>query len=297
MPSEQKPQISAMGEPSSALVKAITRLLRPLVRALMAQGLTFPYLSNLLKTVYVDVANKDFRVGESPPTVSRLSVLTGLQRKDVKRILAEPPPDQAPPPSVSIAARLISIWTGDARFTDESGKPKPLLRTSSSLDEESFETLMRTISSDVRPKVILEEWTRLGVVTVSDKGVIALNEDAFVPSQGFDEKAYYLGRNVADHMAASVHNLMGGGDPMLERAVYYDRLTPDSIAHLRERSEYWGMKALLELNKEALQRADEDEGKANATERMSAGFYYFEGPDEKQQHAHPNSASQKDEQD
>ena len=74
---------------------------------------------------------------------------------------------------------------------------------------------------------------------------------------------------------------------MLERAVSYDHLTPESLAHLRNRSTYWGMKALLEMNKEAITRTDDDEGNPKATGRMSLGFYYYEGPGEKPDTAPP----------
>lgn len=273
---------TAIGEPSNALVRAITRLMRPLVRAMIGQGLTFPYLSNLLKAVYVDVARSDYRVGDSEPSVSRLSVLTGLQRKDVNRILESPTPDKAPPQSVSLAARLIGIWTGDQQFIDENGMPKTLPRTSDDPKEATFESLMRSVSSDIRAKVILEEWDRLDVVRIDKAGAVSLNQDAFVPSKGFDEKAYYLGRNVSDHMATSVHNLLDEGEPFFERAVYYDRLTPTSVEILRDRAREVGMQALLELNKEALALADKDQGDSKATERMSLGLYYYDGPDEKQ---------------
>lgn len=272
---------TAIGEPSSALVRAITRLMRPLVRALIGQGMTFPYLSNLLKAVYVEVAKTDYRVGDSEPSVSRLSILTGLQRKDVNRILESPTPDKTPPQSVSLAARLIGIWTGDERFTDEEGAPKPLPRVSDNAEEVSFESLMRSVSTDVRAKVILDEWSRLDVIRIDKAGLVTLNQEAFVPSKGFDEKAYYLGRNVSDHISTSVHNLLGDGEPFFERAVYYDRLTPKSVAILRERTREVGMQALLDLNKEALALADQDEGDSKATERMSLGIYYYDGPDEK----------------
>ena len=128
--------------------------------------------------------------------------------------------------------------------------------------------------------MILDEWQRLGIVAVDEDGLIRLNSDAFVPQEGFDEKAYYLGRNVADHIATSVHNLLGEGAPLFERAVYYDRLTPESLAVLRKRARELGMTALLALNKDALKRADLDSGKPDAHQRMALGLYYYEGPDE-----------------
>lgn len=269
---------AAPGEPPPSLVRALTRLMRPLVRLLIARGITLPYLTNLLKAVYVEVAEQAFPLEGASPSLSRVSVLTGLQRRDIRKIQAAPPPDHTPPPGISLGARLIGIWTGDARFRDARGTPRPLPRTAAQ-DEPSFEALVRSVSSDVRPKIILEEWLRLGLTTIDADDCVVLNTDAFVPQHGFDEKAYFLGRNMADHMAASVHNMMADGAPMFERAVYYDKLTPASIAVLRERARALGTDTLLTLNKEALELADKDEGKANATQRMSLGLYYFESDD------------------
>ncbi|MCB2106205.1 MAG: hypothetical protein KDE14_00835 [Rhodobacteraceae bacterium] len=277
MSSEKSGTSVSIAEPSPALIRAISRLMRPLVRLLIARGITLPYLTNLLKAIYVDVAEQNF--GRGGLSVSRLSVMTGLQRKDIKRIQSEPPPDQSPPPAVSLGARLIGIWTGGEKFRDKAGRPLALPRTGDAAEHPSFDALVRSVSTDVRPKAILEEWQRLGLVTIDKDNRVVLNSDAFVPSQGFDEKAYYLGRNVGDHITTSVHNLLGDGAPMFERAVYYDKLTPDSVAYLRERARALGMETLLTLNKEALTRADADESKPGATNRMALGMYYYDGPD------------------
>ena len=117
---------AGLEQPSLALVRAVTRLLGPLVRLLIAKGITFTYLSNLLKTVYVAEAHKALKETAETPTVSRLSVITGLQRKDINRIMSEPPPQKSAPPAVSLGARLIGIWTGDKRFRTKAGAPAPL---------------------------------------------------------------------------------------------------------------------------------------------------------------------------
>ena len=263
--------------PSPALVRALTRLLRPLIRLLIARGVTFPYLMNLVKRLYVTTA--EISLAEDA-TVSRLSITTGLQRKDINRIKSEPPPEVVTPQATSLGPRLIGIWLGDPNFRAKRGGAKALPRTSSDPKEKSFDDLVHMVSTDVRPKVILDEWVRLGIVTVDKDGVVRLKSDAFVPEEGFDEKAYYLGRNVADHIATSVSNLLAEKEPMFERAVYYDRLTADSVAYLRKRAREYAMTALVALNKDALKRADDDVGKTGADQRMALGVYYYDGPDE-----------------
>ena len=270
---------SAIKQPSAALVRAVTRMLGPLVRLLIARGITFSYLSGLLKTVYVAEAEKSLVAAGEVPTVSRLSIVTGLQRKDINRIQSEPPPEESPPAAVSLGARLIGIWTGDRKFRTAKGLPAPLPRSAKGSGA-SFDALVRSVSTDVSPRVILDEWLRLGLVSFDGQEHIRLNAGAFVPQRGFDEKIYFLGRNVGDHIATVVHNALGEGDPHLERAVYYDRLTAESVQKLQKQATDLGMKTLLALNKEALKCADADEGKQNATYRMALGIYYYQGPDE-----------------
>lgn len=264
---------------SGALVRAVVRLLGPLVRLLIARGMTFPDLAALLKTVYVAEASKSLAAASEVPSVSRLSIVTGLQRKDINRILKQPPPDRSPPAAVSLGARLIGIWTGDRRFRDRKGAPAALPRTAKA-QAPSFDALVRSVSTDVSPRVILDEWLRLGIVSVDSDERIRLDAGAFVPQRGFDEKVYYLGRNVADHIATVAHNALGAGEPQLERAVYYDRLTAESVQKLRARAAAYGMKALLALNRDALKCADADAGKPGADYRMSLGLYYYQGPDD-----------------
>ncbi|MBM3513378.1 MAG: hypothetical protein FJX59_06650 [Alphaproteobacteria bacterium] len=274
---ETAPKMNA-GGPPPLLLAAIEKLLTPLVRALIAFGVTFPLFIRLLKRVYVRVAAAEFRIAEREPTTSRISVLTGLQRRDIGAVTEQIEKNIGPPANISIGARLIGIWTGVKRFTDSDGRPAPLPRFEAKSGP-TFEDLVRTVSSDVRPRAILDEWLRLGVVELDNADCVVLRADAFVPRRGFDELAYYYGRNLRDHIAASTHNLLGEGAPFLERAVYYDRLTPESVEALAKLSRELGVETLIKINREALKRADGDEKNPRATQRMSVGLYFFGGDD------------------
>ena len=273
----QKVKSSGSGGPPPALLRALERLLEPLVRATMAFGVTFPLFIRILKRIYINAATAESRDSGIPATVSRISVMTGLQRKDIGQIKEQIERKLGPPANVSLGGRLISIWIGAKTFTDAAGQPLPLPRLTG--PHPTFEDLVRSVSSDVRPRAILDEWLRLGVVDIDGEGRVYLRSDAFVPRQGFDELAYFFGRNLRDHIAASSHNLTGEGDPLLERAVYYDKLTPQSIAALEKIARDIGIDALVRINREALRLADGDEGNPDANQRMSIGVYFFHGPD------------------
>ncbi|MDP1635270.1 MAG: DUF6502 family protein, partial [Gallionellaceae bacterium] len=72
--------------PSAPLISAVRHLLRPLVKLLLTHSITFPFLSDLLKSIYVEVATEEFRLQDKPQTDSRISLLSGVHRKDVKNL-------------------------------------------------------------------------------------------------------------------------------------------------------------------------------------------------------------------
>lgn len=271
-------------DPPSAVIKALTRLLRPLVRFLISFGVTYPSVISLLKRIYVEEAETAFQVEHKRQTDSRISLITGVHRKDVKRLRGGSPETTQTPLPVSIGAQMMSIWIGDPNYLDEADKPRPLPRIRPNEGGPSFEALVEGVSKDVRPRTVLDEWIRQEIVNVDDDGLIHLNTNAFVPKKDLNQLAYYFGRNVQDHIAASVQNIQGHGTRFPERSVYYDKLTPESVEALREFSREAGMEALVKINKAAVERAEADENNPNATHRMNFGLYFFSADEQNETH-------------
>ena len=71
--------------PTLYVVKALKKLLRPLVNLLISYGVTYPVFNELVKELFVDVAETDFKLLGKQQTDSRINFLTGIHRKDVKR--------------------------------------------------------------------------------------------------------------------------------------------------------------------------------------------------------------------
>jgi hypothetical protein len=258
------------------VISALRRILRPLVRFLMTQGITYPYLAELLKSVYVDVAHNDFRLQSKRQTDSRISLLTGVHRKDVKRLGIEKRASMLPPPNVSLGAQLVAKWVSDPNYLDPNGHPIPLKRLAGNDSGKSFEALVAGISKDIRSRALLDEWLRLGVARVDANDCVCLMVEAFVPERGFDEKAFYLGQNVGDHLSAAVSNVVGGAKPFLERSVYYDELSQESIVELNQLSAELGMAALQRINRRAIElEARDAKEKRSADHRMNFGIYFF----------------------
>jgi hypothetical protein len=264
-----------------ALVRAIQHLLRPLVRLLLARQLPFRFVSEVLKGVYVEMAEQEFGLEGKRQTTSRLSLLTGIHRKDVKRLRSQGAPSYATPPTVSLGARLVAQWTTAAEFTDESGNARPLRRLPDSPEDPSFDQLVASVSKDIRARSVLDEWNRIGIAELSPDGWVRLRVDAFVPAKGFDEKAHYFGRNLHDHMEAGVRNLQGDDPPALERSVHYSQLSNESVEELRQLAEELGMQSLQTINRRAQELKKQDTRKSGSRFRMNFGIYFLRAGDEK----------------
>lgn len=263
------------GQPRASVVAAIRRLLRPVVRLLVGQGITYPFLAELLKAVYVEMAANEFAVGGKHPTDSRLTLLTGVHRKDIRRLLRDAPTDEEPSPTLTLGTNIVALWLGDPVYHDRDGRPRTLPRTPSKGGAESFAALVEKVSKNVRPRSVLDELLRLGVVEVDAEDNVRLLTRALVPGKELDAKAFYFGEALHDHLAAGVHNLAGGRPAWLERSVYYDELSPAGVNALLARSEQLSMQVLQEINREGMAREASDPPKPGQRMRMRLGVFFY----------------------
>lgn len=265
--------------PPKSLIKALRHVLEPLVRVMLAKGVTYPFVAEMLKGVFVEVAEREFRIGAKAQTDSRVSLLTGVHRKDVRRLRQMTRgPGENTPAAVSFGSQLAAIWTGSPEYLDEGGRPLPLPRLAGAGGGLSFEGLVAGVSKDIRSRAVLDEWLRLGVVRLDEQDRVVLNTEAFVPQKGFEEKVFYFGHNLHDHAAAAAHNIVGEAHPFMERSVHYDALDESSIADLAELAERAGMQAALTVNRKAMELEKRDTGSLEPKRRMTFGIYFFSAP-------------------
>ena len=265
----------------SALGPAVRRMLRPLVKALIAKGVTAPALYTMLKQVYVETAREEFRLDGKPPTDSRVSVLTGVHRKDVRALRERGgPTDSALDRRVTVMTTVVGRWLADPRTTDGDGQPLALPRHA--VKGPSFDYLVGSVSTDVRPRTVLDELLRKGVVSVDEQDqTISLRGDALLTRDAGDERFHFFSRNIGDHLAAAAENILTEGQqaPFLERAVFYNNLKAGSVDEIEGRARDLAGEALSELNRLGFARQSEDAaGDAVADEashRFRFGVYFY----------------------
>src|SRR5262249_45224077 len=149
---------------------------------------------------------------------------------------------------VSIGAAIIAIWTGSPEFRSAAGDPTPLPYSNPTVPGFSFSALAESVSTDFRPRAILEEMIRQNIVRYNETtDQIWLNTEAYIPQKDWAKKLYYFGQNIEDHLNAAVTNILD--EPVyLDRAVYYGELTEKSAQELQELARDETTKALRTVN-------------------------------------------------
>jgi hypothetical protein len=214
---------------NAALVGILNRLLVPLARLCLANGTTFAAVEDVLKRAFVQ---ETIALQPNAPmhgTVSRVSTATGMNRREVTRLIKiEAPERQTKPP---IAAEIFARWTTDTAWRDHDGTPRVLNRQGSA---PSFETLAQSITRDIHPRSMLDELIRLGLVHHDEAlDQVSLTRGDFVPKGDSQQMIGFLGDNVGDHLDAAVDNVLHDGSRHLEQAVFADELSVESIEALR----------------------------------------------------------------
>ncbi len=259
---------------SERVLETAARILAPLVRLLIAKGVTFQMASEVLKQVYVRVAQKQF-VDEDEATGTRLSLLTGLNRKEIRRLTSEDVEKSGAPMS-SYASAVHAVWRTQRRWLDKKGNPKVLpRRTSNHLL--SFDDLVKSVTTDHRPSAILEELVRLGVVEKGSENQVMLHPGAFVHTGDFEDRLYAAGESTNDHLQAAFANVtMETPNFFLDRFIYSDELSDESAEALHQRArEHW-QRVRTDTIEQAIEAEarDIERGKARKT-RMRVGMYFY----------------------
>jgi hypothetical protein len=243
---------------------------------MIARGITLPAFVTMLKQVYVEVAADSFHLEGKPMTDSRISMLTGVHRKDVRMLRERGVPATAPP-APGVGATVIGRWLGDPRYALPDGRPRPLPR-SAAKEEASFNGLVHEVSADVRPRTVLDELVRQGLVQIDEaEDRVTLLVEAFVPRADHPAIHEFFASNLHDHAAAATDNLLtrDGKAPFLERAVFYNGLSTDSVDALEGTARRLALGVLNELNADALARQREDRDRPAARERFRFGVYFY----------------------
>lgn len=263
---------------TSHLLAALLTLMRPLARFLLARGIAFDSFVEVAKRAFIEVAEKDFGIPGKRQTDSRISVLTGLTRKEVARVR-----DEAEPLSVvadqrlNRAARVVSGWVRDFAPTKKANAANMSLALAGS--KRSFSELVRRYSGDMPVQSVLDELLRAGTVTRRADGSVQLVNRTYLAAKDEAGKVSLLGNDARDLIATITHNLDAKpAAAFFQRKTSYNNIPADALDEVRELLREDGQ-VFLERFDRILAAKDRDMNAAVAGDgrkRAVIGLYYFE---------------------
>jgi hypothetical protein len=248
-------------------------VLAPLAQLAVAEGLPYAALEAALKHAVVQAAAAAHAQAAPQRSVSRISTATGINRREVTRLLHADA--AAPRRPRSLASALFAHWLGDPAYRDAQGAPRPLPRLGAA---PSFETLAHAVTRDVHPRSLLDELLRLKLAALDEStDTVTLLRSGFVPRGDRQRMLGFLSDNVGDHLRAAVENLLAEGGRHFEQAVFADGLSADSVRQMRTLiGPQW--KGLLEALVPPLERWVQADAKQpeTARHRVRIGLYAFD---------------------
>jgi hypothetical protein len=169
---------TAINAKTQAYLVTMDKLLAPLVRLLIAKGVTHPMLDELMQRHYVAAAERWF-VGEGErATASRLYMLTGIHRKKIAPLREAD--DDAPAAKPSVLQLVLDEWSSNPAFLNGRGARRKLALSRREGGERSFEALVEGVSKDIRPRAVMDRLLDAGIARLDDKGLLQIE---FGPEQ------------------------------------------------------------------------------------------------------------------
>lgn len=231
------------------LLAAYRKLLQPLVRILIRSGISFGETAEVLKTVFVEVAARDFDLPDRKTSLSRIAILTGLTRKEVaKRQEILRSGILNVDSNLNRVIRVLEGWHSDPTFTGPYGMPMELPFEAPA--SASFASLVRKHSGDMAPRAMLDELTRVGAVEQTNAGNFKVLVRVYIPRDFHPDAMQRFGEVVRDFVNTYEFNMdKRPGLGRFERIMFADdglreELMPAFDALLRAK----GHKFLVELH-------------------------------------------------
>lgn len=198
-------------DPKRAALAALRLALRPVFRLLLRSGVTWQDASEVCKATLVEVATNDYGLHGRPTNMSRVAIMTGLGRREVKRLrdlLAAAPPLE--PGRLHGATRVLTGWYLDEDFTDEAGLPLdlPFEGVPGKPSGPTFTDLCKRYGGDLAPVTMRRELGRVGALEELPTGELRALKRYYMPLQ-MDPDAMVRGGSMLEDLGTTVSFNLG----------------------------------------------------------------------------------------
>ena len=251
--------------------------LRPLVRLLLKSGVTWREFEEVAKTAYVEVATEDFGVRGRPTNISRVAILTGINRRDVRKHRALAESDTPPAPlAMNAAQRVLSGWYQDAEFLAADGAPRNIPEEGPGA---SFIELWRRYGGDIPMRALLKELHAAESVAETGDGHLKVLTRTYIPRQADPEKTLRAGSVMEDLGRTVVHDLLAAPGTALrfERRAENDAVDPRHLNEFRKYLDVQGMQLLENVDDWLTEhQVNPDKESTRTPIRLGVGVYHIQ---------------------
>lgn len=251
-------------------------LLRPVASVVLKCGMTWREFSELSKAVFVSVASDEFGIRGRPTNISRVSILTGISRKEVKRqreMLAETPNTSSA--KTTDATRLLSGWHQDATYLAADGNPLALPAAG---EAPSFQSLFHAYGGDTPEQTLLRELLKAGSIEKDEQGRYLAKRRYHMPVEMDAGSIRFFGTNLYDHANTLCNNVTGeSNERRLEGFAVDDQIHPDAVDEFKEFLDARGQQFLEEIDDWLSRHRVEPNDSGTTPVRLGLGVYAIEG--------------------
>jgi uncharacterized protein DUF6502 len=255
------------------LNSACRRVLKPFASMLLKCGMTWKEFSDISKSVFVEAATDEYGISGRPTNVSRVSILTGISRKEVKRqrdlISAELEPQTR---KTNDATRLLSAWFQDKAYLDAESRPRILDETG---DAPSFESLCLKYGGDIATPTMLKELIKTKGVERLPNGELKVLSRYYQPAIRDDENLLFAVDRIHDVIATMNNNVFpnDGGDLRFGGYADNESIPLDAVPEFREYMDKRGQAFLEDIDNWLTNHASSDASPAEQTLRVGVSLF------------------------
>lgn len=259
------------------ILVALTIAMKPLARALLASGISFRQFEEVSKTAFIDVAAQDYGIRGRPTNNSRIAVITGLGRKEVKKLLDRQAQNSVSDfASESPASIVLHNWNNDPEYLDSSGRP---LTLEYGPGPGSFASLVSKYAGDIPPGAMKTELKRVNAIEENANGGLSVVAPYFVPPGLGDRLIIGLEEGAASLLSTLAYNCdpHRSAEPRFQRIASVDGIHPK----FHKEIEQYARSKLTEFGLDFCTYLDSFERKSrkiegdDAESQLGIGLYYY----------------------
>lgn len=263
---------------TNVLHTVLVATIRPIAVMLLRFGVGYRDFAEAAKVAFVEVAGEDFGSRGRPTNISRIALMTGLSRKEVRVVKDNQAGGGTAKTSLThLPAEVLRRWFTSDRYCDSSGIPRPLIWDGGS---PSFTELVRSCGTSLSPVAMRAELLRVGAVKQDESGLLTVLRRYFIADSAKDRLAEGLQfgiRPLALTVARNVSSA-GLGGLRFQRVVDSYSIPPERRAEL-EKVVSGRLKQVSEELDDLLSEVGQNSN-AEGNTAVGVGLFYFEDSDD-----------------